>query len=76
VPMHETLGAFGRLIEAGKVRAIGASNYTADRFADALKVSKQHNCRAMKACSRNTTWSAARTMKRNFEPLIRARTSA
>jgi len=43
VPLAETLGAFGRLIEEGKVRAIGASNYGADRLADALAVSKQHN---------------------------------
>jgi aryl-alcohol dehydrogenase-like predicted oxidoreductase len=39
VPLEETLGAFQRLIEAGKVRAIGASNYTAARLAEAFKVS-------------------------------------
>lgn len=42
VPLAETLGAFGRLIEQGKVRAIGASNYSADRFADALAVAREH----------------------------------
>jgi aryl-alcohol dehydrogenase-like predicted oxidoreductase len=42
VPMLETLSEFARLIEAGKVRAIGASNFGAARFADALAVSKQH----------------------------------
>ena len=41
VPLHETLEAFGRLIEAGKVRVIGASNYGADRLAEALKVSAE-----------------------------------
>jgi aryl-alcohol dehydrogenase-like predicted oxidoreductase len=41
VLMAETLGAFARLIEAGKVRAIGASNFSADRLADALEVSRQ-----------------------------------
>jgi aryl-alcohol dehydrogenase-like predicted oxidoreductase len=39
VPLEETLGAFADLIEAGKVRAIGASNYSAERLAEALKVS-------------------------------------
>jgi aryl-alcohol dehydrogenase-like predicted oxidoreductase len=39
VPFEETLGAFARLIEAGKVRAIGASNYSAPRLAAALEVS-------------------------------------
>ncbi len=42
VPLAETLGEFGRLIEAGKIRVIGASNYSAARLADALAVSTQH----------------------------------
>lgn len=42
VLMADTLGEFARLIEAGKVRAIGASNFGAARFADALAVSKEH----------------------------------
>ena len=39
VPLEETLGAFSKLVEAGKVRAIGASNYSADRLREALQVS-------------------------------------
>lgn len=39
-PMEETLAAFGDLMKAGKVRAIGASNFKADRLAEALRVSK------------------------------------
>jgi len=42
-PLESTLGAFSRLIEQGKVRAIGASNYSAERLADALKVSADYN---------------------------------
>ena len=38
-PVHETLEAFDRLVKAGKVRAIGASNFTPDRLAESLKVS-------------------------------------
>ena len=41
-PMEETLQAYDDLIKAGKVRAIGASNFTADRLALALKTSAQH----------------------------------
>jgi aryl-alcohol dehydrogenase-like predicted oxidoreductase len=41
-PLETTLAAFGRLIEQGKVRAIGASNYTAERLRDALKVSADY----------------------------------
>lgn len=36
---EETLETYARLIESGKVRAIGASNFTADRLAAALAVS-------------------------------------
>lgn len=39
VPLAETLGAFQALIKAGKVRAIGSSNYTAARLKAALEVS-------------------------------------
>jgi aryl-alcohol dehydrogenase-like predicted oxidoreductase len=39
-PLAETLSAFAELMEQGKVRAIGASNYTADRLAEALQISK------------------------------------
>ncbi|MGA9026689.1 MAG: aldo/keto reductase [Steroidobacteraceae bacterium] len=42
VPMEETLGAYQRLIAAGKVRAIGASNFTAARLAEALDASGRH----------------------------------
>ena len=40
-PIEETLGAYAELIAQGKVRAIGASNYKADRFAQALEISKK-----------------------------------
>ncbi len=39
VPLAETLGAFGRLVEAGKVRTLGASNHEAARLREALAVS-------------------------------------
>ncbi len=42
VPLADTLGAFARLIEAGKVRAIGASNYDAARLKAALDLSTRH----------------------------------
>lgn len=38
VPFDEVLGAFAELIDAGQVRAIGASNYGAGRLAEALRV--------------------------------------
>jgi aryl-alcohol dehydrogenase-like predicted oxidoreductase len=40
-PLEETLSAFAQLIEQGKVRVIGASNYTAERLSQALDVSER-----------------------------------
>jgi len=40
-PLQETLATFDALIKEGKVRAIGASNYSADRLAEALKISEE-----------------------------------
>jgi aryl-alcohol dehydrogenase-like predicted oxidoreductase len=42
-PLAETLGAYAELIEAGKVRYIGASNYKADRLREALELAEIHN---------------------------------
>jgi len=40
VPLEETLGAFARLKEAGKVRAIGCSNYNAQQLQASLDVAE------------------------------------
>lgn len=40
-PLAETAEAFAALIKAGKVRAIGASNFTAPRLAEALDVAEK-----------------------------------
>jgi len=41
-PLEETLETFTDLIKQGKVRAIGASNYSGARLAEALQVSKNN----------------------------------
>jgi aryl-alcohol dehydrogenase-like predicted oxidoreductase len=40
-PLEETAEAFDQLIQQGKVRAIGASNFSAQRLAESLAVSEQ-----------------------------------
>jgi len=40
-PLEETLGAYQKLIEQGKVRVIGASNYQAPRLSEALQTSAE-----------------------------------
>ncbi|MDF5731471.1 MAG: aldo/keto reductase [Rhizonema sp. PD38] len=41
-PLEETLETYSELVTQGKVRAIGASNYSAERLAQALQISQQH----------------------------------
>jgi aryl-alcohol dehydrogenase-like predicted oxidoreductase len=45
-PLTETLEAFDQLIKQGKVRVIGASNYTPERLEEALQVSKDNHLAA------------------------------
>lgn len=40
IPQEDVLGAFAKLIEQGKVRAIGASNFTTDRLAAAHEIAR------------------------------------
>lgn len=41
-PLAETLEAYAQLVKEGKARAIGASNYGAERLGEALAASAQH----------------------------------
>ncbi|NRQ31769.1 aldo/keto reductase [Nonomuraea sp. NN258] len=40
-PMAESLGAFDALVREGKVRHVGASNHTAERLTEALRISEE-----------------------------------
>ena len=42
-PPEETLEAFQKLIDQGKVRHIGASNFSAERLEESLKISEKNN---------------------------------
>ena len=42
IPLEETLDAFTQVIQSGKARAIGASNYAATRLAQALELSQRN----------------------------------
>ena len=71
VPMHDTLGAFARLIEEGKVRAIGASNFSAGRVADALALSKQHGLPRYECLQPEYNLVARAGYEAELEPLVR-----
>jgi aryl-alcohol dehydrogenase-like predicted oxidoreductase len=42
-PYEETLRAFEKLLRAGKIRAVGASNLDAEQLAESLAVARAHN---------------------------------
>jgi aryl-alcohol dehydrogenase-like predicted oxidoreductase len=71
VPLSETLGAFARLIEEGKVRALGASNYSADRLAEALKVSGEHKLPRYESLQPEYNLVSRAGYERELEPLVR-----
>ena len=72
VPLAETLGAFARLIEQGKVRAIGASNYSAARLAEALQVSKDHGLPRYEVLQPEYNLIERKDYEATLEPLVRA----
>lgn len=71
VPLADTLGAFARLIEQGKVRAIGASNYDAGRFAEALATSAAHGLPRYETLQPEYNLVARASYEAELEPLIR-----
>ncbi|MBN7135275.1 alcohol dehydrogenase [Lysobacter enzymogenes] len=73
VPLEDTLGAFARLIEAGKVRAIGASNYSAARLAQALDVSERHGLPRYESLQPEYNLYDRAGFERELEPLVRER---
>jgi aryl-alcohol dehydrogenase-like predicted oxidoreductase len=71
VPLADTLGAFARLIEQGKVRAIGASNYGAARLAEALAVSAEHGLPRYEVVQPEYHLLARKAYESELEPLVR-----
>jgi len=71
VPLADTLGAFARLIEQGKVRAIGASNYSAPRLAEALAVSAGHGLPRYEVLQPEYNLVARKQYEQELEPLSR-----
>ncbi len=70
VPLHETLGAFGKLIEQGKVRVIGASNYGADRFGEALKISAEYHLPRYETLQPEYNLVNRKGYEKELEPLV------
>ncbi len=71
-PLEETLGAYASLIEQGKVRAIGASNYTAPRLKQALATSAKLGLPRYEALQPHYNLVERAIFETDLEPLCRA----
>lgn len=70
-PLEDTLGAFARLIEQGKVRVIGASNYSAPRLAEALGVARRHGLPRYESVQPEYNLHTRASYEAALEPLAR-----
>jgi aryl-alcohol dehydrogenase-like predicted oxidoreductase len=70
-PLEETLEAYAQLVKQGKVRAIGASNYGAERLAQALQVSAQHRYPSYQSLQPHYNLYERADYESNLEPLCR-----
>jgi aryl-alcohol dehydrogenase-like predicted oxidoreductase len=71
-PLEETLTAFSDLIKAGKIRAIGASNYTAARLKESLEISKSHNLPRYESLQPHYNLVERKIFEDDLEPLCLA----
>jgi aryl-alcohol dehydrogenase-like predicted oxidoreductase len=71
VRLEDTLGAFARLIEQGKVRAIGASNYSAPRLREALETSARLGLPRYEVLQPEYNLVARKDYESQLEPLVR-----
>ncbi len=70
-PLQETLQAFDALVRQGKVRVIGASNYSASRLAEALQISQQHGYARYESLQPLYNLVEREAYERELEPLCR-----
>jgi aryl-alcohol dehydrogenase-like predicted oxidoreductase len=71
-PLEETLDAFASLIKQGKVRAIGASNYSAPRLREALDISAKHGLPRYESLQPNYSLVERAIFEDALEPLCAA----
>ena len=70
-PIEETLGAYAKLIEQGKVRAIGASNFGAARLAESLAIAEKYNLPRYESLQPEYNLVSRAGYETELEPLIR-----
>jgi aryl-alcohol dehydrogenase-like predicted oxidoreductase len=71
-PLEETMAAFGELIAEGKVRAVGASNFTAARLAEANAVAARLGVPRYECLQPHYNLVERKVYEDELEPLCRA----
>lgn len=69
-PVEETLEAFAKLIEAGKVGYIGTSNMSPERLRESLEASKKNNLPAYVCLEPEYNLYDRKGYETNYEPLV------
>jgi aryl-alcohol dehydrogenase-like predicted oxidoreductase len=69
-PLEESLRAFDDLIKAGKVRLVGASNYSGQRLAAALEVSRKAGLAEYVTLQPNYNLHARRDYEADLAPVV------
>ena len=72
-PIEETLGGYAQLAEQGKIRAIGASNYGAERLAQALATSGRLGYPAYQSLQPHYNLYDCESYERDLEPFCAER---
>lgn len=72
-PIEETLEAFAQLVKEGKVKAIGASNYSANRLAAALDTSGRNKFPRYESLQPNYNLYDREDYEKQLEPFCRER---
>jgi aryl-alcohol dehydrogenase-like predicted oxidoreductase len=71
-PIDETAGAFDALVRAGKVRAIGVSNYSADRIREWFEAARRHGFALPVAVQPHYNLVARAAYERDIAPVATA----
>ncbi len=69
-PQEETLGAFDALVRAGKVRAVGASNFSAERLRSALSISAREGLASYVALQPHYNLLERAEFERDLAPVL------
>jgi len=69
--LEETLETYAQLLRQGKIRAIGASNYRAERLAQALQVSARSGCPTYQSLQPHYNLYERADFETNLEPVCR-----